>query len=385
MRHLRWGLVAVLAVAGVLAGQVLASPAPVAAKPKPTTTRPATTTTVAPTTTLAPTTTTAAPTTTVGPTTTTVPPVGRGDQVGVSVPYGHWRSASDATIATDLDNLTATGARWLRVDVAATELETAPGVYNWGVLDRVMAAADARGLKVLGICTTLGPSMRPAGSPWNTGPTTDTQRQAFAGFCVAAAQHLTGVDAWELWNEPNLDQFWNPTPSPSAYRALLAVVYPALKQVTSVPVIAGGTGWAGAAPDILTSSWYSQLYALGGQGFFDAATTHPYIDFAGAAWGETEQSRQVRVTMNSGGDSAKALWGTEAGAPEGTSGVTETRQAELVTETLNFWVGPAVAPAGPLFIYTLKDVSCGERCFGLVDATGRRKPAFAAVHDWVIA
>lgn len=331
-----------------------------------------------------------ATTTTVAPTTTTTPPPsGRADLAGVAIPENRLLADTQVQLDADMAKIVETGAKWLRFDVAAVNHEQTQGNTNWAGVDRIMNSADAHNLKVLGACTTLPTWVRPAGTPWNYGPTTAAQRSAFADFCTRGAQRYVGrMDAWELWNEPNLDQFWSPTPSASNYKLLIEATYGSVKAASGVPVIAGGTGWAGGTPDIDSVVWYQNLYAAGGKPFFDAATTHPYPDLAGIAWGETAKSVQVRQTMNANGDSAKQLWGTETGAPTGGSGsTTEAGQANLLTATYDLWIGSQIIPAGPLFTYTLRDTGGTDRegYFGIIRTDGTSKPAFTALQQWIVA
>ena len=54
-------------------------------------------------------------------------------------------------------------------------------------------------------------------------PRSDSARAAFARFASAAARHFRGQGViWEIWNEPNIEQFWKPEPDAQAY-ALLAL------------------------------------------------------------------------------------------------------------------------------------------------------------------
>ena len=81
----------------------------------------------------------------------------------------------------DLDRLAASGAKWLRVDVAATQFTwDGPTQFHWAPLDEVVAGAEKRGLKVLGVIESLPVYDRPAGTTMWYGPKTDLERAAFA-------------------------------------------------------------------------------------------------------------------------------------------------------------------------------------------------------------
>ena len=60
-------------------------------------------------------------------------------------------SLSKADQARELDEIVTTGARWLRVDFPWPSLQPRASAWNWSPFDRIVSAARARGLKVLGL------------------------------------------------------------------------------------------------------------------------------------------------------------------------------------------------------------------------------------------
>lgn len=46
---------------------------------------------------------------------------------------------------------------------------------------------------------------------------------------LAARYEPLGVEAFEIWNEPDTSRSWKPAPDPAAYAALLRAAYPAVK------------------------------------------------------------------------------------------------------------------------------------------------------------
>src|SRR6516162_3603478 len=63
-------------------------------------------------------------------------------------------------------------------------------------------------------------------------PHTVAGRQGFARWVTAAVQHFQGRGIlWELWNEPNLAQFWTPAPNVQDYILLGRAVGDALRAV----------------------------------------------------------------------------------------------------------------------------------------------------------
>lgn len=310
-----------------------------------------------------------------------------GDRAGFS-PGAPFLWDSDAELDRDLDAMAATGARWIRIDFDWPSAQPTPTTFHWDHIDRVVSAARARGLEVLALPGYTPAWARPAGTTDKFPPTNPIH---FATFVGAAAARYTnqGVTHWEIWNEPNIKSFWQPSPDVAAYTRLLVAASAAIKLVDpTATVMTGGTSPAldqdgGIAP----LTFLRGVYDNGGGGAFDAAAHHPYhfpyaIDAPGDwnAWAAvTPALRQLMVDQ---GDATKPIWLTEYGAPTGTSSqaVSEAAQAALVTrafEELEDWPW-----AGPLFWYAFRDQGSntadrGDN-FGLVRRDFEPKPALSA-------
>lgn len=108
---------------------------------------------------------------------------------------------------------------------------------TWGRLDRLMAAAQARGIKVM--LTPTGPVPR-----WATkskkGFVNRPNPKWFGQFVTALARRYGDrVATWSVWNEPNQPQFLMPQYrkkkpySPILYRGLYRAAYKAIRSVRS--------------------------------------------------------------------------------------------------------------------------------------------------------
>lgn len=310
---------------------------------------------------------------------------------GIAIPGTQLMFESQAALDADMQRVATAGAKWIRFDFAAVQMEATQGVTNFSNADRVVASAQSHGLKVLGILTTLPEWVN--NNTWQMGPTTDAQRQAYVAFAGRTVMHFKGkVSYWEIWNEPNLDQFWSPKPSTVDYIKLIQGVYPVIKQVEpDATVLTGGTGGAGSAPDISTITWYQNLYNGGAKGYFDAVATHPYHNIGSFPAGELANAVQIRKIMDANGNATMKLWGTETGAPTGgSSSVTPAEQATLVGETYDYWLKNIHDP-GPLFWYQLEDKGVTgtstdrEQYFGIMLKDGTPKPAYSAYQTWMWA
>ncbi|MGH9180923.1 MAG: cellulase family glycosylhydrolase, partial [Acidimicrobiales bacterium] len=297
---------------------------------------------------------------------------------------------SDADLARDLDAMAATGAAWLRLDFDWPSIEQQPGIFTWGPTDRVVTAARARGLSILALPTYTPAWLRPAGTSDKQAP---SDPAAFAAFVAAATARYAplGVSTWEIWNEPNIVQFWQPRPDPAAYTALLVAASSAIKAVDpAARVLSGGLSPAVDAADgsqISPLTFLAGIYAAGGGPALDAVASHPYsfpgrpLDPATANWNQFYKLPQLHQVMVANGDGAKQIWGTEYGAPTaGPGSVSEAEQAAYVSEAYAAFA--SWSWAGPLLWYSQRDAGADpgdrEHHFGLLNRDYSPKPAAAA-------
>ena len=95
---------------------------------------------------------------------------------------------------------------------------------NWGLLDRLVAAADARGIEIM--LTLTGPGPDWATKKRDDGITRPSAKQYGRWVTAVARRYGDRVDLWSIWNEPNHPRFLGPQysggepASPQIYRAL---------------------------------------------------------------------------------------------------------------------------------------------------------------------
>ncbi len=176
----------------------------------------------------------------------------------------------------DLQLVQDAGFRWVKQEFAWREIEGAgKGVFDWNRTDRVMNQIDAHGLKVI---VRLGVQPKWAGGGYpEIGPPNNLQD--FTDFVTAVATRYKGrIDAYQIWNEPNLSREWgNRPPNAAEYTEMLKVAYEAIKQVDPYPIIISA-GMAPttrnddvARPDIF---YIQEMYEAGAQPYFDALGVH---------------------------------------------------------------------------------------------------------------
>jgi hypothetical protein len=90
---------------------------------------------------------------------------------------------------------------WTRITIPWRDVNPAFGVYNWGAVDGPVNNALSQGLKVLGILSTA-PQWAGSNDKGTTPPSNITYWETFV---AETAKHFNGkIEAYEIWNEPNL-------------------------------------------------------------------------------------------------------------------------------------------------------------------------------------
>jgi hypothetical protein len=309
---------------------------------------------------------------------------------------------TDAQLEADLNAIASTGATWIRLPFDWNSVQpTSRGTFNWSYEDRVVDAARRHGLQVLGLAAYTPPWARPtaAACPAANLYCPPADPATYAAFVAAAATRYAprGVHTWEIWNEPNWDPWWASAggPSAAAYVALLKPAYVALHAADPRAfVVTGGLAPHGDLGSNPTDprhpvNFLRAMYAAGAQGFFDAVGHHPYPPLPYAplsgkvGWNALLYTTTLHAVMAATGDGAKQIWGTEWGAPTGSSSVSvgATVQASYMFDEYRQW---ATYPyAGPLFVHEIRDESTDATSWsenlGLERVNGAPKPALLAL------
>lgn len=338
-----------------------------------------------------------------------VAPVPAAPRVGLS--YGDTLpKATAADLGATLDDARAVGVSWIRVDLGWDRIQpTSSASFDWSSFDRTVAAANARGLSVLPILTYTPSWARPVGC--STPKCAPSSRAQFAAFAKAAAIRYAplGVHTWEIWNEPNLQHFWQPAPNAAQYVSLVTATARAVRAADASATLVSG----GLAPAATGSGNISQLDFLtafcqkGGVGLVDAIGFHPYsypvLPEYNAPWNAWAQmattTRSFESILTTYGAGAKPIWITEFGAPTNGPGagatqadlnlanhpdhVDEALQARMATDSIA--LAKNAKFIGALFWYSYRDLgtdpSTIENFFGLRRNDGTIKPAWSALHQ----
>jgi hypothetical protein len=245
-------------------------------------------------------------------------------QDGVALPdqFGLMRSSGVQTIRVLFDwSVAQPYASWS--DLPRTQksefVNGAGGVPTSFVgTDQIVTAAAARQMVVLAVVMSApswdaGPRSPLGGStprgvqPYANLLTTLIRRYGPRGSFWAQHPELPRrpIRMWEVWNEPDIDDFWVKHPWTSTYLALLRVAHSAIKRSDPrARIVLGG----------LTSSSWKDLASIyrhrGARRLFDVVDIHPYTKYPA---GVIRILSYGRATMDRAGDRGKPIFAGETG------------------------------------------------------------------------
>lgn len=289
------------------------------------------------------------------------------------------------------DALAELKVRFIRVDFIWPIIEPSRGEHLWSTYDGFVKQARQHGIRILAL-VGFAPDWANGGGSSAKPP---RDRSAWVSFLqalvgrykpcgdLAAQEGWTdgyGIQAWEIWNEPNHPLFWDPAPDAAAYVPLLADAYGAIKTLDPHSVVLNGGLTMGTGGKCFAASCYiEKMYANGAKDYFDVMALHPYTP--GPPDGIEAKVETVRALMDANGDAGKPIWLTEFGYV--TDHVTEAEQADRLERAYKVTL-PATAAYNvrALFWYSLVDATnSDENLFGLLRADFSRKQAYFRYRD----
>jgi hypothetical protein len=290
-----------------------------------------------------------------------------------------------------LDLISPLGATVVRIDLNWPWVEATPGSYDWSLYDQYVAELAKRHLRPLFILNRPNP---PYGMPYDAvvdgkrergigPPATPHDTAAFARFAAVAAERYRSLDPiWEIWNEPDQDGFWPPSPSPKDYVTLARETCLAVKQRVPNAVVVGPaaaqmpTVWRPRKP--LFDELVADTVLLG---CLDAISLHTHRFKQ-----KPETVSRDYLVLRDGYLSKwpdtvprKPIIDTEWGDSVYASGISEDTQARWLARMYLVNLMERVKLTN---WYCLVDVGSDdaemEHRFGLVRADGTRRPAYQA-------
>jgi hypothetical protein len=230
-----------------------------------------------------------------------------------TTPLPFWPLRDPQTREQVFSAIQAMGIKQVRVDLRWERVEPiVKGLRDWSEFDGIHKSAVAHGITLLPmVAMPPGWSNNGRGS-WSF----PNNPKDFEDFLTAAMERYPDIPAWEIWNEPNLPGFSQPSVDPAKFVELLAAAHNAKERAgSSAQIISGGLLWLGNP----TKQFFEQMIDLHAFDYVDGFGIHPYSPDAPDAPDSGFlalpyfHDRLVQI-----GKPNVGLWLTEYGAPTST-------------------------------------------------------------------
>jgi len=266
---------------------------------------------------------------------------------------------------------------WVKQIFAWEDLELEPGVWDWSRADFIVDELESRDI---GIVARLGhvpnwahPELPDRGEGYVDAP--PAEASAWVNYCGTFAERYQGrVQAYQIWNEPNLSREWGgQEPDAAGYVEMLRLCSEAIRAVDPDAILisaglAPTGGFAtpeGAITAIPDDTFLRQMYDNNFQQYIDVVGIHA-PGFSEPSYGPDEaendglqrwqafrRPEDLREIMIEYGDEARQMAILELGYTTNTQNdiyswfaVTEEQQADYLVEAYSYiaenwrpWVG----------------------------------------------
>jgi hypothetical protein len=179
----------------------------------------------------------------------------------------------------DLKLVKDAGFRWIKQMFQWNFVEgKGKGKFEWDEPDRIVALAQKYDLKILARMDVAPDWARGAGADMGLhGP--PTKMQDYGDYVGAVAERYKGrIQAYQIWNEPNLAREWNgKAPSAAEFTEMLKVAYTAIKKADPNAIVIPGGMSPTTAPLPLAvpdTDFIKDMYKAGASQYFDMLGVH---------------------------------------------------------------------------------------------------------------
>ena len=188
----------------------------------------------------------------------------------------------------DLGGIQRARIHTMRYLFSWASVQPKPCCFNWGGQDRLMGRLVAHGIRVVPALwgSPSWAESYPARPPIDKLPAWQTFLRRFARHYGPGGSYWPRfrarypgktplpVQAYQIWNEPNLKNYWIPYPAPTQYGKLLKASSTAIKgEYPKAKIVLGGMPGYG---NMNAWDFLDQLYDAGAKQYFDVAALHPY-------------------------------------------------------------------------------------------------------------
>lgn len=318
----------------------------------------------------------------------------------------------------DVDRVREMEFGWVKQHIPWRDVESIEkGNYDWYRVDKMVEMTNAAGLKM--IARIDRPPVWAIIEYENDGIRVTENQPPYrlsdlGDFCSALAARYKGrIQAYQIWNEPNLSREWGElSPDPIQYVELLEVCYEAIKAADpDAIVISASLAPTGNTPPLAMpdDQFLIEFYEAGGGEFFDVLglnapgymappeispdETGPDSPYGTYRWHVFRHVEDMRRIMVEYGDSSKQVailemgWTTDSreGSPYLWHAVSQEEQADYLVRAYEYaetnwqpWIGLMTTIYFSDVAWTEEDE---QYWWSITDPDGTPRPAYAALKE----
>lgn len=224
------------------------------------------------------------------------------------------------------------GIKWLRIEMRSDRIAPTPGSRDFAGYDTLITNAREQGFEPLGLLdygslsnssapatVTADPSLGAAGTELfirQTYPPADYV--AYKAYVTeVVSRYKDNIHAWQVWNEPNLAQYWRGTAS--EYARFLAETHAAVKAVDpEAQVVLGSLALTGSLSSFAPTDFLPRILhdpTFPAAKYFDVVDVHSYSSGSGSKAEAKQRIDYVRRELAKVGAADRPVWVTEVGYP----------------------------------------------------------------------
>ena len=282
--------------------------------------------------------------------------------LGVNIHFTHPKPG-------EMEQLAAAGFTIVRMDFTWSAIERNAGEYDWSAYEHLLKELEPRKIGALFILDYGNPLYDD-----NLSPHTEAGRTAFAKWAAASVEHFKGRGVlWEMYNEPNIDQFWHPKANVDDYVKL------ALETGKAIRAAAPEEKYIGPASSTMDFKFLESCFKGGLLEYWSAVSVHPYRQTAPETVEADYQKLRDLIAQYAPKGKAISIYSGEWGYSSGWDKFDEERQGKYLPRQ---WL-TNIANGVPLSIWydwhdDGEDPKEPEHHFGTVHHDYSPKPAYLA-------
>lgn len=248
-----------------------------------------------------------------------------------------------------IDIIADMGATWVRAEAPWYTIETSPGDYNFDHPDLMLRNHKNSGVKVLFILA-YAPSFHSSNGQSNGIPNLNAWKNYVD---VMTKRYKDEVDVWEVWNEPNLTEFF--VGNAKQYVDIILKPASAIIRKNDPDAMIAAPGLA-TLYSAKVHDWFKKLKSYGAGSYFDILSHHAYASDTRVMKRLLTENRigkpSIAKMVSDGGFQNKPFWLTEFGCEE-IEHKSEAGQARCILDQTKMILG--LSWVKNIFVYALAD------------------------------